>query len=502
MDSASGDILRCQTGRTESQAYNASDWVKASKYTDDSAAIRAENAVTALSDSITKDLSSLQTQIDGKVEVWYYSGVPTASNAPASEWTTGDLKVKHIGDVYYDTATGFCYHYTSDYIWERIKDKDISDAASAAANAKSLADGKAQIFVSTPTPPYDIGDLWVQGSSGDILRATAKRTEIQAYNAADWVLASKYTDDSTANEAKAIAEKAVNNLGKAVSDFDSEIGALQTQIDGKVEVWYYSGVPTASNAPASEWTTGDLKVKHIGDVYYDTATGFCYHYTSGYIWERIKDKDISDAASAAANAKSLADGKAQIFVSTPTPPYDIGDLWVQGSSGDILRATVAKEAGQAYAESDWIRASKYTDDSAVELLAERVTTAEQKITADAIISTVTESDVFQNDISFRVGSEIEQKADKIVATVRSSAEYDSDLGAIRSTVSRVARLDAEGLHIGDDTNSNTEVLIDSSSVSIKTGTAQFSRFASNYVQFGHYRIYLTADNGLAFSIVK
>lgn len=66
---------------------------------------------------------------------------------------------------------------------------------------KSSADSKVRCFGTTPTPPYDVGDIWMQGDGGDILRCQVSRAEGADYNAADWVKASKYTDDTAANEA-------------------------------------------------------------------------------------------------------------------------------------------------------------------------------------------------------------------------------------------------------------------------------------------------------------
>lgn len=74
---------------------------------------------------------------------------------------------------------------------------------------KSSADSKARCFGTTPTPPYDVGDIWMQGDGGDILRCQVSRAEGADYNAADWVKASKYTDDTAANEA---AKTATNFL--------------------------------------------------------------------------------------------------------------------------------------------------------------------------------------------------------------------------------------------------------------------------------------------------
>jgi hypothetical protein len=59
--------------------------------------------------------------------------------------------------------------------------------------------GKNKIFISQPVPPYNVGDLWVQGASGDIMRCQTDRAT-GSYNAADWVKAAKYTDDTKANQ--------------------------------------------------------------------------------------------------------------------------------------------------------------------------------------------------------------------------------------------------------------------------------------------------------------
>jgi len=60
-----------------------------------------------------------------------------------------------------------------------------------------LIEGQAipRVFTSEPTTPYRVGDLWVGGPSGDIMRCKTARAS-GAYNAGDWELASEY--DKTA----------------------------------------------------------------------------------------------------------------------------------------------------------------------------------------------------------------------------------------------------------------------------------------------------------------
>lgn len=184
--------------------------------------------------------------------------------------------------------------------------------------------------------------------------------------------------------------EAVNNntedLTSYIAATNKELSDLQGQIDGSIMTWFYEYVPTNNNIPASEWTTTDLKNNHLGDLFYDTITGYCYRWqvlNNQYSWNRITDVDVTKALADAKNAQDTADSKRRSFVSTPAPPYDVGDVWYQGSNGDIMRCQTAKTKDQSYSSADWIKASKYTDDTAVNALATRVTTAETNITKNS-----------------------------------------------------------------------------------------------------------------------
>jgi hypothetical protein len=90
------------------------------------------------------------------------------------------------------------------------------------------------------------------------------------------------------------------------------------------------------------------------------------------------------------NASSMVVGSMrQIFTSTPTIPYAVGDLWSAGSSGDLKRCIVARTTG-SYTASDWDLASKYTDDSnTTTIIGNTVTTAylnAKNITAAGVVT--------------------------------------------------------------------------------------------------------------------
>lgn len=99
---------------------------------------------------VAKGVNGLQGQIDSvkaiatsAIETHFGTGVPMATNKPESDWTTADAKNLHIGDLYYDDATGYAYRYMKDsggaFSWQRISDSDVTKAINDAKAAKEAA---------------------------------------------------------------------------------------------------------------------------------------------------------------------------------------------------------------------------------------------------------------------------------------------------------------------------------------------------------------------------
>lgn len=167
----------------------------------------------------SETITDLQNQIDGAIETWFYDGVPTLSNAPAIGWTTDKDKKTHLGDLYYDNKTGKAYRFAKDgstYKWIIITDTELTKALEDSSQALKDAKSKRRIFGSQPVPPYDVNDMWVNATypsdgstyKNEILKCSTSKAEGEEFDIADWKLASKYTDDTKAEEAKKAAEKA------------------------------------------------------------------------------------------------------------------------------------------------------------------------------------------------------------------------------------------------------------------------------------------------------
>lgn len=198
-----------ETGRVDIKAYSLTITGKTVEE------IANEESETVLNDFVgsvyTPTITNLQNQIDGQIETYYEDYEPSLQNYPANEWTTTEERQKHEGDLFFWKSKGYAYRFFQDgatWKWQMVQDTDITSALAAAEKAQDTADGKRRVFVVTPQPPYDIGDLWCNGE--DILTCSTARPQGSLYVSSDWEKLNSYTDDTLANEALEEARQARN----------------------------------------------------------------------------------------------------------------------------------------------------------------------------------------------------------------------------------------------------------------------------------------------------
>jgi hypothetical protein len=364
-------------------------------------------------------LDEIKAQLDGQIEQHFYQIDPSPlSTAPGSEdgvpnsgWTDSTTKENHLGDLYYNTTSGKVWRYVkiqwrpkpgyapgTFYVWQELQDSELAQAIAIANEALELGKEKNRIFTSTPVTPYDVGDLWVQGATGDIMRCKTAR-ESGAFTSSDWEKASKYTDDSA-------LENFING------DFANAIDTMTEQIDGKIETWFQT------SDPASNWTTNAEKAKHVGDMWYNSSTKLlkCYRQTFrfvngmgtvAYIWQTIEDKKAIDAYDAASKAQDTADGKRRVFVAQPYPPYDVGDLWVDGKE---LRRCITARASGSWNTNDWVVAVYY-DNTQTTIDGGIVTSGTIQVAGDnkSILAGITGNGTASDSIRFWAGASFENR---------------------------------------------------------------------------------------------
>lgn len=328
-------------------------------------AIAKEKAETEvnnfISNTYTTDINNLQSQIDGQIETFFYEYEPTLQNIPASGWTTNEERKKHEGDLFYWKSKGYAYRFMQDgatWKWQLVQDTDITLALAAAEKAQDTADHKRRAFVVQPEPPYDIGDLWTQGETGDLMRCRVARAS-GSYDSSDWEKASKYTDDSSLN-------LFINGV------FKDSLNSLKTQIDGKIETWYQPNDPSVKWIKTEEYPWCDIdgnkildesgneivlvweseKAEHEGDLWHNTSDNTQWIYKSGEWQPQSIPNELLDKI----------DGKSSVYMVQPKPPYYKGDMWVTTNSegkASLKTSTVNRVDGN-FDASDWID-FKYAD---------------------------------------------------------------------------------------------------------------------------------------------
>ena len=376
-------------------------------------------------------LDGFKNQIDGMIEMYFGNGIPTLSNEPAKDWNTNALKDNHLGDMYYDNDSGIGYRFSKDestYKWIEVRDTGIASALEAASRAQDTADGKRRVFVATPTPPYDVGDLWTQGTSGDLMRCKFARASGN-YSSSDWERAVKYTDDSALT-------KFINGV------YNSTIENLTSQIDGKVESWFQE------NDPSANWTNND---EHLGDMWYNPSTrDLCYFdikkITIGnnirryYVWTKVEDSKAIAAYEAARRAQDTANGKRTVFVAEPKPPYQVGDLWVDGK--ELRRCVTAKTSG-TYVATDWAIAVYY-DNTKTTIDGGIVTSGTIQVAGDEkyILAGITGKGSSEDSIRFWAGTTFENRSIAPFRVQQNGKVYMKDAvveGEINSIIGNIGR---------------------------------------------------------------
>lgn len=294
-----------------------------------------DTLMSTLQKEFSDKIVDLEKQNDKKAETWYQG------TDPSVDWKTTADKKGHQGDLWYDTQNQKTYIYGVNG-WEETKTNPPDDVF-------DKIDGKAQIFIVQPIPPYNVGDLWFNNETSDIMTCIKARATGN-FDSTEWEKRNKYTDDSS-------LFTFLNNTYK------TDIGNIQNQIDGKIETYRQSEDPSLS------WTDAD-KTKHIGDLWYNTSTNETFMYT-GSKWDAVSG-NIPD------EVWNTIDKKAQIFTDTPKTPYNKGDLWFVGENGiyidaehpneyrnEILTCINPKADGTLFSINDWQKKNSYTDNSAL-----------------------------------------------------------------------------------------------------------------------------------------
>ena len=198
---------------------------------------------------VDNELENLQGQIDGQIETWTGSVVPTLQNSPAVNWGNNSEKHKHVGDIYYvvnasNSADGYTYRFTESgtaanptYSWTLIKDNQITKAL------------------------QDILDI-----QGDISDIQTFDTQISSWKTdTDSELTSLKSKTSTleTNLGNKVDTTTFNELSQTVDENSSSITSLTTTVNNKADS---STVTTLSNTVSSIQQTANSNSSTISQL--------------------------------------------------------------------------------------------------------------------------------------------------------------------------------------------------------------------------------------------
>jgi len=378
------------------------------------------------------DVQILQKQNDGVIETYTGTydvmiGIEDPNNntdndqldatkEPYASWIAEDtlngnnaVRSSHTGDVFIKYSTSeFGYKtyiraykfirtipdatspYSTDlegFTWAVISDTDAQNAYIAALNALDLADDKRRVYVglgttTTPSVPYDQGDLWLIDAArtvngyackvGDILRCLESKGKVATYEENDWVLTSSY--------ANAVAAEAAALETWKNTTYASTIATIQTQVDGKAETFYQSSIPTGRIKSINVPTNSTLD-KYVGDLWKNTYVGTTggylgdnteYIYTKtangsnwNYDWTKMEVPDI--VFDTIDTKKSIYSGNS-LPVAVYPDVIELNDMWITGDTP--VAPYVAKsiyvwsKTGSNPDTFRWVIPVKYTDDTA------------------------------------------------------------------------------------------------------------------------------------------
>lgn len=284
------DILRAQTAKAAGAAFNISHWVKASKYTDDTVALdaktRAQNAQAAADAAATaaqnaataaSNAANAANQANTKLSTWADDNIinPNEKEALRQQWK--DVQTEKV-EVCAEAAKYEAY----------ITDYATKVAAYVAAyNAANLAFQK--YTAATPDEiaiESDYANISLYYDArvliADIIAKAAKDMADEALANAQSAWDEAYAAQQTANEAKGLAETAMESIAQIDADnilTAKEKGAIRTE-------WVsINGIESTG----VEGITGRYyrAKQSLSDAGFNTKTIFKYRGSIGYTYNGV-----------------------------------------------------------------------------------------------------------------------------------------------------------------------------------------------------------------------
>lgn len=311
-DSASQTANKASENATSAvEKANTANTNASSALTTATSANKTANDASSKADSATKTANSASEKAD-TANANASSAVDISNSAKGianSAKSVADTAKGLVDDVKTDLSTNYS---TTEIINDKIDKKaetittsitktvsetyeTKSDSSQKLTDAKSYADGVGSNTLSSANETAkgyaDKAESNANANTANQLKSYAKTTDM------------KVEIEKSANGIKqTVAETYVSN-----TTYETDLSNIQGQIDGNIQTWSGTDVPTLKNEPASTWSDEE-KATHIGDIYYDgNSHAYRFRVDNGvYSWQILTDTDVTKALSDSADAISKA----------------------------------------------------------------------------------------------------------------------------------------------------------------------------------------------------
>ena len=247
---------------------------------------------------------------------------------------------------------------------------------------------------------------------------------------------------------------------------DSVEENLQGQIDGAIETFTKTEIPTLNNEPANAWTDDATRKKHIGDICYvinptSSADGYCYRFADlgtnespDYSWVLIKDSDVTKALQDIIDINGEITGIKQFDSEISSWKVDtdseLSSLKTRTESletdlGDKVSSTVFNEVKQTVDENS----------ASITTLSDTVKSKADGSTVEALTNTVNEVKQTADSNSSSISSmqtEISKKADgsTVTSLETRTSKLEQNLDGFKTEVSSTytTKTDLDNLEVG------------------------------------------------------
>lgn len=286
---------------------NTANTNASSALTTATSANKTANDASSKADNATKTANSASEKAD-TANANASSAVDISNSAKGianSAKSVADTAKELVDDVKTDLSTNYS---TTEIINDKIDKKaetittsitktvsetyeTKSDSSQKLTDAKSYADGVLSSANETAKGYADKAESNANANTANQLKSYAKTTDM------------KVEIEKSANGiTQTVAETYVSN-----ATYETDLNNIQGQIDGNIQSWSGTDVPTLKNEPASTWSDEE-KATHIGDIYYDgNSHAYRFRVDNGvYSWQILTDTDVTKALSDSADAISKA----------------------------------------------------------------------------------------------------------------------------------------------------------------------------------------------------